>query len=74
METIPVMDYAKFAIILWIIATVIIAIGGRKAFFKIFGMPEKKFVKIEWRAYLFCATALGAVFSMGITFLVKALF
>ena len=67
------MDYAKFAIILWIIATLIIAIAGRKAFFKIFGMPKNKVVKVEWRAYLLCAAGLGAVFSIGITFLIKSL-
>jgi hypothetical protein len=67
------MDYAKFAIILWIIVTVIIAIVGRKAFFKIFGMPKNRFVKVEWRAYLLCAAILGAVLSIGVTFFIKSL-
>lgn len=67
------MDYAKFAIILWIVATVIIAIVSRKAFFKIFGMSKKRIVKVEWRAYLLCAAGLGAVVSIGITFLIKSL-
>ena len=66
------MDYAKFAIILWIVATTIIAIAGRKAFFKIFGLPKNKVLKVEWRAYLLCAAGLGAAVSIGITFLVES--
>ena len=67
------MDYANFAVIFWIIVTIIIAIAGRKSFFKIFGMPQNKFLKIDWRAYLFCATILGAAISIGITFLIKSM-
>jgi hypothetical protein len=70
--TITIMDYAKFAIIFWIIATVIIAIIGKKSFFKIFGRPENKILRIDWRAYLFCAMILGAAVSIGITVLVKS--
>jgi hypothetical protein len=66
------MDYSKFAIIFWIIATIIIAIAGKKAFSKIFGLPQNKYVKIEWRAYLFCSMILGAVISVGITCLIKS--
>lgn len=68
------MDYAKFAIILWIIATIIIAIVGKKAFFKIFGLPQNKILKVELRGYLFCAGILGAAISLGITFIIKSLF
>jgi hypothetical protein len=66
------MNYATFAIVLWIIATIIIAIIGKKAFFKIFGLPKNKALKIELRAYLFCAMILGAAISMGVTFLVRS--
>jgi hypothetical protein len=68
-----IMDYAKFAIILWIIATFIIAIVGKKAFFKIFGLPQNKVLKVDLRAYLFCAGILGATISLGITFIIKSL-
>jgi len=67
------MDYAKFAIILWIIATIIIAIVGKKAFFKIFGLPKNKILKVDLRAYLFCTGILGAAISLGITFIIKSL-
>ena len=67
------MDYAIFAIIFWIIATIIIAIIGRKSFSKIFGLPQNKNLKIDLRGYLFCAAILGAAISIGITFLLKAL-
>jgi hypothetical protein len=68
------MDYAMFAIIVWIIASIIIAIVGRKAFFKIFGLPKNKILKVELRAYLFCSVLLGAGISLIITFFIKALF
>lgn len=67
------MDYAKFAIILWIIATIIIAIVGKKAFFKIFGLPQNKILKVDLRGYLFCSGILGAAISLGITFIIKSL-
>jgi membrane protease YdiL (CAAX protease family) len=67
-----VMNYAKFAIIFWFIATIIIAIVGRKSFLKTFGLPQNKIVKIDWRAYLFCAMILGATISIGITFIIKS--
>ncbi len=67
------MDYAKFAIILWIIATIIIAIIGKESFLKIFGLPKNKFLRIELRAYLFCTMILGAAISIGITFLIKSI-
>jgi len=66
------MDYAKFAIILWIIATIITAIVGKKAFFKVFEITQNKFVKVDWRAYLLCAAGIGAVISIGITVLIKS--
>jgi hypothetical protein len=62
------MDYATFAIICWIIATIIAAIVGKKAFFKIFGMPNNKVLKVELRAYLFCSAIIGAAISIGITY------
>jgi hypothetical protein len=64
------MDYAIFAIICWIILTIIVAIVGKKAFFKIFGMPKNKVLKVELRAYLFCSAIIGAAISVGITYLV----
>jgi hypothetical protein len=67
------MDYAKFAIILWIIATIIIAVIGKKSFSKIFGLPQNKALKIDLRAYLFCAAILGAAISVGVTFLVRSI-
>jgi len=67
------MDYAIFAIIFWILATIIIAIVGKKPFTKIFGLPKNKVLKVDLRGYLLCATILGAAISIGITFLVKAL-
>ncbi len=66
------MNYGIFAIILWIIATVIIAIIGKNAFLKTFGIPKNKILKIDWRAYLVCSMMLGAAISVGITFLVKS--
>jgi len=65
------MDHAKFAIILWIIATIIVAIVGRKAFFKIFGLPKNKVLKVDVRAYLLCAALLGAAISLVIMFFIK---
>jgi len=67
------MDYAKFAIIFWIIATVIIAIIGKKPILKQFGVPQNKTSGIEWKGYLFCAMIIGAAISVGITFLLKSL-
>jgi hypothetical protein len=67
------MNYATFAIVLWIIATVIIAIIGKRSFSKIFGLPKNKVLKIELRGYLFCAMILGAAISMGVTFFIRAI-
>ena len=67
------MEYAKFALIFWIIATIIIAIIGKKSIDKQFGMTKNKGLSFYWRAYLFCSMALGAVISIGITFLIKSL-
>lgn len=64
------MDYATFSIICWIISTIIVAIVGKKAFFKIFGMPNNKVLKVELRAYLFCSAIIGAAVSVGITYLI----
>jgi len=66
------MDYARFAIIVWIIATIFIAIVGRKPFSKIFGMPQNKVLKIELRAYLSCSMMLGGAVSMVITSVIRA--
>ena len=67
------MDYAKFAVILWIIATIIIAIIGKKPIAKEFEIPKNKILKFDWRGFLFCAMILGAAISVGITFLIKSL-
>ena len=67
------MDYAKFAIIFWVIATIIIAIIGKRAFFKIFGRSKTGILRVDWRAYLFCSMILGAAISIGITAVIKSL-
>ena len=64
------MEYATFAIICWIIATILVAIVGKKAFFRIFGMPKNKVLKVELRAYLICSALIGAVISIGITYFI----
>ena len=67
------MDYAKFSIIVWIAATVILAIVSKKPFFKQFGIPQNKIFRMDWRAFLVCMMLLGAAISVGLTFLVKAI-
>jgi len=67
------MDYPIFAI-LWVIATLLIVLVGRKSIFKIFGMPPSKSVSAIWRMYLFCCMIIGAAISIGITFIIKATF
>jgi hypothetical protein len=69
------MDYAKFAIIFWLIATVILAIIGKKAFFKQFGIPQNQhmFLSRIWFSFLVCAAIFGGAISIGITFLIKSL-
>jgi hypothetical protein len=66
------MNYAIFAIVLWIIATVTIAIVGKKSILEQFGTPQKKLRWVSWRAYLFIAMMLGAAVSIGITYLIKS--
>jgi|HubBroStandDraft_1064217.scaffolds.fasta_scaffold57751_3 hypothetical protein len=66
------MDYAKFAIVSWIIATILIAILGRKSLLKVFGLPKNRFLKADWRGYLVTAMVLGAAISIGITCLIKS--
>ena len=66
------MNYAIFAIVSWAVATVIIAIAGRKALLKVFGMPNNRFLKADWRGYLVTAMILGAAIAAGITCLVKS--
>jgi len=66
------MNYAIFAIVLWIIATVTIAIVGKRSILKQFGKPQKKLRWVSWRAYLFIAMMLGAAVSIGVTCLVKS--
>jgi hypothetical protein len=66
------MDYAKFAIIVWILFTIVIAIIAKKPIFKQFGIPQDKWRRMDWRAYLFMAMILGAFISAGITFLLKS--
>lgn len=67
------MDYAKFAIILWIIASVTIAIVGKKSVFRQFGIPQNKIVTLIWFGYLLCVAILGGAISIGITFLMKSI-
>jgi len=59
------MDYAKFAIIAWIVATIILAIVCKRAFFRQFGIPQHKVFRMDWRAYLVCMMMLGAVIAGG---------
>lgn len=66
------MDYAKFAIIFWIIATVIIAIVSKRSIFKQFEIPQNKLQWAGWKVVLFCSIALGAVVSIGIIFIIKS--
>jgi uncharacterized membrane protein YeaQ/YmgE (transglycosylase-associated protein family) len=66
------MDYAKFAIILWIAVTIILAFLGRKSIFRQFGMRQTKPVAPVWLMYLFCTAIIGAVVSIGVTFLIKS--
>ena len=65
------MNYAIFAIVCWVVATILIAIVGRKGLLKLFGMPNNKYVKANWRGYLFTAMILGAAISFGMTGLIK---
>ncbi|HEY4111248.1 hypothetical protein [Puia sp.] len=67
------MDYAKFAILLTIVLTIIIAVEAKKSVFKLFGIPQNKPLRMEWRAYLICCMLLGAFIAMGITFVVKSI-
>ena len=67
------MDYPKFAVIIWMIATVIIAILSKKAMFKTFGIPQNKYLKADWRAYLICCALLAAFVAIGLTAIVKAM-
>jgi hypothetical protein len=66
------MNYAIFAIVSWVVATVTIAIVGKRSILKQFGKPQKKLRWVSWRAYLFIAMMLGAAVSIGITCLVKS--
>ena len=65
------MDYAKFAIITWIIATIVIAIIAKKSIFRQFGFPQNKVVSAIWRVHLFISMILGAAISIGLTSLIK---
>jgi len=66
------MDYAKLAILLWIVFTILIAILAKKPLSKTFEITQNKFVRVDWRGYLFCAMIMGATASIGITFLVRS--
>jgi hypothetical protein len=66
------MDYAKFSIITFIIATSVIAIIGKKSVFRQFGYPQNKVVSAIWRAHLAISMALGAAISIGTTLLIKS--
>ena len=65
------MDYSKFAIITFIIATTVIAIRSKESIFRQFGYPQNKVVSAIWRAHLAISMLLGAAISMGLTFLIK---
>lgn len=68
------MDYAKLAIVIWIVASVIIAILGRKSAFKQFGKAANKITSpIWWRAYFFCCAGIGGVIAVGLTYLIRGL-
>ena len=67
------MDYAIFTIITFIIATIAIAIIAKKSVFRQFGYPQNKVVSAIWRAHLFISMILGAVVSIGLTFIIKSL-
>jgi hypothetical protein len=68
------MDYAKIAIIIWIIASIIIAILGKGTAFTQFGKAERKITSpIWWRAYFFCCAILGGVIAIGLTYLIRSL-
>jgi len=66
------MDYAKFSIIVWIVATIILAIVCKRSFFKQFGIPQHKILRMDWRAYLVCMMMLGGVIAVGLTFFIKS--
>jgi len=66
------MDYAKFAIITWLIATIVVAIISKKSIFRQFGYPQNKVVSAIWKAHLLCSMILGAAISIGITFVIKS--
>jgi hypothetical protein len=66
------MNYAIFAIVSWVIVTILIAIVGKKSLLKVFGMPKNRFLKADWRGYLVTAMIFGAAISIGITCLIKS--
>lgn len=66
------MNYSIFAIIFWIIATVIITIVGKRTIFKQFGIPPNKLRWAGWKVLLFCAMAIGAAISVGVTLFIKS--
>jgi hypothetical protein len=65
------MDYAKFAIIAWIVATIVIAIIAKKSIFRQLGFPQNRVVSAIWRAHLFISMILGAAISIGLTSLIQ---
>ena len=67
------MDYSKFAIVFWIIATIVIAIVGKRTILKQLGIPPNKLRWAGWRFVLFCAMAIGAAIAIGITYFIKSL-
>ena len=66
------MNYVIFAFVSWVVATILIAIVGKKSLLTVFGRPKTKFLKADWRGYLFTAMVLGAAISIGITCLIKS--
>lgn len=68
------MDYSKLAIIIWIVASTIITILGRKSAFTQFGKAEHKITSpLWWRAYFFCCAGIGGVIAIGLTYLIRGL-
>lgn len=68
------MNYPAIAIIIWIVASSIIAILGRKSAFNRFGKADKKITSpIWWRAYFLCCAGIGGVIAIGLTYLIKGL-
>lgn len=68
------MDYAKVAIIIWIVVSSIIAVFGRRSAFKHFSKADTRLTSpIWWRAYFLCCAGIGGVIAIGLTCLIRGL-